>query len=299
MDASTLFCASDRVMLTGLKEEHLNGKIGEVVKFEAETGRYGIKVDGRRIAIKPHNLLALKTLKKKPVKLCKFGRACWRPDCHFVHEDEHSRAAHWRKHWQRLCACEVDPSKPSISQSEIGEDVIVTLKNDLSSQMKLLNDSVADIQTVKKQLAAKVAEEKVEAIEKRLDALASDLEDALLSQAEQDYSSLLETKLVQLESDVAKLVDTTASQHVAMQRSVQDEMKELASQHAVSLANTQQAMETWVDTRISQAVETWVESKLSELSRTTILGAIQAALSSVFIVIEKRFDKLETFMGVT
>ena len=50
--------------------------------------------------------------------------------------------------------------------------------------------------------------------------------------------------------------------------------------------------------RISHAVETWMESKLSERSRTAILGAIQEALFSVYTEIEKRFDKLETFMGL-
>ena len=97
------------VVLVGLQETKLNGVQGIVVKHCSDSKRWAVQIGERCIAVKAQNLVVAKELQRS--KMCRYGERCWRPDCHFSHPCEESRANKWANHWQSVC-------KASASDSE-------------------------------------------------------------------------------------------------------------------------------------------------------------------------------------
>ena len=93
------------VKLVGLHDTSLNEKTGDVLKFLDDKQRWAVRVGPRTVSVKPENVEPLTDSSfavRKRLRLCKFGACCWRPDCHFAHQDECARAHRWKSHWDMV-----------------------------------------------------------------------------------------------------------------------------------------------------------------------------------------------------
>ena len=65
--------------------------------------RWAVQLNDRCVAVKEDNcVLADVTEVCKHRRMCRYGDRCWRPNCHFAHRCERSRAERWAKAWELL-----------------------------------------------------------------------------------------------------------------------------------------------------------------------------------------------------
>jgi hypothetical protein len=88
----------------------------------------------------------IKVSAKGTLKLCRFGQHCWRPNCHFGHEDECSRASRWAKEW-RGQVCEIpDPAVPVARQGrEMDDPRSIKLQTQIDERFLVLEELVAKL----------------------------------------------------------------------------------------------------------------------------------------------------------
>ena len=138
------------VQIHGLElRPELNGAMGLLTKFDTQTKRWGVDLEDGSGAksLKENNLMAVsdddvfvrsaKLPRPRRRTLCRYGQKCWRPECHFVHTNEHSRAAHWRQHWQSLCSSADASESNSTGLPPTGEAI-----QDLVAQLKVQDDKI-------------------------------------------------------------------------------------------------------------------------------------------------------------
>ena len=118
-------CPGSKVWISGLSSAaHLNGAQGKLLAFDSNSGCWEVetKSDGFK-KIKPANILPLSASdcfsnasssprslgqRCKKNRLCRFGTSCWRPNCHFAHEDNAGRC----KQFATSCWCSVALRQP-------------------------------------------------------------------------------------------------------------------------------------------------------------------------------------------
>ena len=103
--SSALLSRGSSVMLKSLRDESLNGHVGKILGFNADSERYSVAVAGRQLAVKKANLCPWADIAeshRNSKRMYRYGDECWRPDCAFSHCDEHARASKWLDHWQSL-----------------------------------------------------------------------------------------------------------------------------------------------------------------------------------------------------
>ena len=76
-------------------------------------------------------------------KLCKYGNACWRPDCHFSHNDEENRCRNLLELWQKkavaldLTAAPNDTAVPATAAPMVATaSPVVGLSNGTGNQKR-------------------------------------------------------------------------------------------------------------------------------------------------------------------
>ena len=149
----------------------LNGQLGHCDRLDETTGRWGVFLsDGSSKALKADNLFPFDEHVTKPKKLCNFGQSCWRPNCHFKHQDEEQRAAHFAEVWTKKIVTplvtpqQTQPSPPSVSHpppaqkppSELKTDFKI-LQNKMNAKCKELEEEVTKLRREKKEFEEKMA----------------------------------------------------------------------------------------------------------------------------------------------
>ena len=167
MSSSSLRKGS-RVAIFGLQGESsaaLNGALGNVHAFDGQSCRWQVDIDCHGFKkVKDANLVALRENVRKPpvgsvmqkpmtiqrkTKLCRFGEACWRPNCHFAHEDERQRCTKLASLWDPDV---LDDCQPRLASKQLDND-IVKLKTDISRHEAQINSSLRDLEELKDSLA--------------------------------------------------------------------------------------------------------------------------------------------------
>ena len=179
----SLLSAHDRVVLVGLKDETLSGQVGTVLRLDTITGLYAVKVGIRQVAVKPANLMTRQKQFKKSSRLRRYGNACWRPECRFVHDDEGARVAHWASHWRSLHSCHVCVENAScglVNHDDVAMDTVHCdgLSNNhstlaIQSSAALFPEIANELQqrTEDAQIRLKSSEQQLHGIQKQLDEL--------------------------------------------------------------------------------------------------------------------------------
>ena len=103
--------------------------------------------------------------KSSRLRLCRYKERVWRPDCHFLHENDKFRVGCWLHHWQQL-SDELDDSVPdctyadscgSLPSQEIGDVISSTvnvdkLRQDTSTQAAQIQASLEKLSGLQHQL---------------------------------------------------------------------------------------------------------------------------------------------------
>ena len=166
--SSSLLRKGSRVAIFGLQGESsaaLNGALGNVHAFDDQSCRWQVDIDCHGFKkVKEANLVALRENVRKPpvgsvmqkpmtiqrkTKLCRFGEACWRPNCHFAHEDERQRCTKLASLWDPDV---LDDCQPPPASKQLDND-IVKLKTDISRHEAQINSSLRDLEELKDSLA--------------------------------------------------------------------------------------------------------------------------------------------------
>ena len=167
-----------KVQVHGLiNAPHLNGAQGKLHGFDADSGRWQVETKGSGYKkIKPENLAlqplsdshssacsSPRTLDRRCRKscMCRYGNMCWRPNCHFAHQDNAKRCEQWASFWSQEgvgvqqkhdSGMSVDSSSQAKVISSPPATDLAKLMSDVSELDKKLSASIQELSDLREQV---------------------------------------------------------------------------------------------------------------------------------------------------
>ena len=145
-------CPGARIEVVGLKTRtELNNHKGILGAFDRQAERWQVDVRGVGfMKIKEENLRLVSDAKSSR-KLCRYGQTCWRPCCHFVHDNEYDRAQSFADLW--LAKLSANDHGKQIVPTSSGNDVLaqqlpisLPCVDDINEKLAQIEKDVAGIQ---------------------------------------------------------------------------------------------------------------------------------------------------------
>ena len=115
---SSSLSAGSRVAIVGLTScAQFNGQRGTLRKFDLSALRWEVNIDDVGFKkLRAENLKVDVVQQVRKRRLCKYGDACYRPGCWYVHDNAQQRCEHFANVWNVLLK-EKAPSSLAISPS--------------------------------------------------------------------------------------------------------------------------------------------------------------------------------------
>ena len=328
--------ASSRVALVGLSASpHLNGKVGKLGKYDGESLRWEVDVDGVGFKkIKEENLKPPVVPSSRRRRLCKYGDGCYRPECWYQHESAHERCRLFASTWTGMLNSslgehiggEMCPQASVPSQAMCLGEEIKALTADVTSMGDRLQASALEITQLKQSMASVVDRHDDLGADTRLELIQPDLDDVLAAKQRLDDRDSVVMVDTSFKPDPAIAIDDSrlTSAELAI-----DELTGLCAFKDVELDNRMEEVERKVD-ELSR-LRCHLDSTVSELATAVanipsqgesataernqgmkfiqrcemndlILGTLQAAMEPMASVVARKledFDKRLSLAGVT
>ena len=259
----------------------LNGKTGKLGKFDNASSRWEVQIpDMASKLIKSENLKPLGSLSGRKKRLCRYGQACYRPECWFEHGDAVARCGHFAELWQQMLDVDMTPHGGLDSDALASHADVCSQLTTMRSLAEAKGDRLEKSMQQITELRASVA-----TLGERLSAL--------------DVGESPTAKAEQFELDLMDLTDLTASQHVELQASVGSKIEELADITSSNYAALERRMDAFVDENESYSKQSasipYVEQRIGGVEES-IHGLVQAAMQAAFVPLVKHVEgKLDDF----
>ena len=201
-----------KVEVVGLRTRtELNKHKGILGAFDRQAERWQVDVRGIGfLKIKEENL-RLVSAAVSSGKRCRFGQTCWRPCCHFVHDNEHARAQSFADFW--LAKLNAHDSGQQLAPSCNGNNLLTAQMSTSLPCMDEINEKLAqiekDVAGIQVRFKDQLHQPNVDIQEQVLD-LAANVDD-LTDVSAQKYAELdmrFRQDTTRIENSIAKLDQT-------------------------------------------------------------------------------------------
>ena len=185
--------------------------------------------------IKAGNLVPVVSVQAGKNKLCRHGKACYKPDCWFSHNDSRARCKHFAAVWTQLissakfqprCHVPVESDTTELlggsaklpgtsiepEVSSVKDDVLSTMTDHRDSDIKDDASVHTTFMALQKALLAhdvkmKASFEELSDLKAKIDLLGSDAFGSGVTEAQEERVSSVEMKIINMEHDIFRLED--------------------------------------------------------------------------------------------